>query len=225
MMATLKKHSTASSLMVLSHIACKPSLSGSTATTPSTRITSVCSHGVDDHLLMRPSPQSISLSPIPTDGRIQVQDPCAAETNVITYYDQPTLFSGWSIIADPNHARYMLQLLRFDGALEPRMYLYYKPPMMLPSESSSPTSIARNLTRAFRSLAIMDGRSIQSVSKPTRRIWRTIANIKQRLRDGLRDAARRARHVRVAAVIVCGRSAASLLLASQKRYGQSFLSL
>ena len=137
MMDTLKKHSTASSLMALSHIACKPSLSGSTATTPSTRITSVCSHRVDDHLLTRPSPQSISLSPIPTDGRIQVQDPCAAETNVITYYDQPTLFSGWSIIADPNHARYMLQLLRFDGALEPRMYLYYKPPMMLPSESSS----------------------------------------------------------------------------------------
>ncbi|KAL7009885.1 Reversal of tor2 lethality [Cystobasidiomycetes sp. EMM_F5] len=79
------------------------------------------------------SNNSITLNPIESDGRIQVQDPCAAESNVITYYSQQTLFSGWSIIADPNHSRYMLQLLRFDGALEPRMYLYYRPPNMLPT--------------------------------------------------------------------------------------------
>lgn len=31
---------------------------------------------------------SLSLFPFSADGRIQVQDPCAAVTNLITYYDQ-----------------------------------------------------------------------------------------------------------------------------------------
>lgn len=31
---------------------------------------------------------SITLYPFGSDGRIQVQDPCAAQTNVITYYNQ-----------------------------------------------------------------------------------------------------------------------------------------
>jgi len=77
---------------------------------------------------------SISLTPIAADGRIQVQDPCAAETNVITYYDQPTLLNGWAITNDVNHNRYMLQLVRFDGSLMPRLYLLYRPPTMLPTQ-------------------------------------------------------------------------------------------
>lgn len=31
---------------------------------------------------------SMTLNPFSSDGRIQVQDPCAATTNVVTYYDQ-----------------------------------------------------------------------------------------------------------------------------------------
>ncbi|CAD6581801.1 MAG: Reversal of tor2 lethality [Cyphobasidiales sp. Tagirdzhanova-0007] len=76
---------------------------------------------------------SISLNPIAPDGRIQIQDPCAADTNVITYYDHSEFYSGWSITNDINHNRYMLQLLAFDGSLLPRMYLLYRPPTMLPS--------------------------------------------------------------------------------------------
>lgn len=77
---------------------------------------------------------SITFSPIESDGRIQVQDPCASETNVITYYYEPTLWSGWAITNDLNHNRFMLQLLRFDGSLFPRLYLWYRPPTMLPTE-------------------------------------------------------------------------------------------
>lgn len=75
---------------------------------------------------------SITLTPIEGDGRIQVQDPCASETNVITYYNQPTIMQGYSITYDINHNRNMLRLVRFDGAYLPRLYLYYQPPNMLP---------------------------------------------------------------------------------------------
>lgn len=37
---------------------------------------------------------SLSLFPFPSDGRIQVQDPCAATTNIITYYNQQVSSRG-----------------------------------------------------------------------------------------------------------------------------------
>lgn len=77
---------------------------------------------------------SITLEPIESDGRIQIQDPCAAETNVITYYYEPALYQGWAITNDLNHNRYMLQLNRFDGSLFPRLYLLLRPPTMLPTD-------------------------------------------------------------------------------------------
>jgi hypothetical protein len=36
---------------------------------------------------------SITLYPFSSDGRIQVQDPCAATTNIITYYNQQVRFA------------------------------------------------------------------------------------------------------------------------------------
>lgn len=62
---------------------------------------------------------SISLYPFPSDGRIQVQNPCAAVTNVITYYDQWTQFADWGIIIDYSTGNYQLRLNRFDGAKLP----------------------------------------------------------------------------------------------------------
>lgn len=65
---------------------------------------------------------SMTMDPQPfvADGRIQVQDPCAATTQVLTYYSQFSLFNGWTITVDIHHAAYMLQLYRFDGSLFPR---------------------------------------------------------------------------------------------------------
>lgn len=94
-----------------------------------------------------------------SDGRIQVQDPCAPTTEVLTYYSQFELYNGWSITIDHHHAAYMLQLYRFDGSLFPRyvftlsllefvrgadlerramgnrLYLTVRPPTMLPTTS------------------------------------------------------------------------------------------
>lgn len=65
---------------------------------------------------------SITMDPAPfvADGRVQVQDPCAATTKVLAYYSQFELFSSWAITVDINHAAYVMQLKRFDGSLFPR---------------------------------------------------------------------------------------------------------
>lgn len=76
---------------------------------------------------------SITLYPFGSDGRIQVQDPCAAVTNVITTYDQITLYADWGITVDSIKANYKLQLNRFDGAKMPPLYLIANPPNMLPT--------------------------------------------------------------------------------------------
>ncbi|OCF40789.1 hypothetical protein I317_05401 [Kwoniella heveanensis CBS 569] len=77
---------------------------------------------------------SITLYPFGSDGRIQVQDPCAATTNIITYYNQQTMFSDWGIIVDPDTMNYQLRLNRFDGAKLPYMNLIARPPNMLPTQ-------------------------------------------------------------------------------------------
>lgn len=90
------------------------------------------------------------------DGRIQVQDPCAATTQILTYYSQFSVFNGWTITIDIHHAAYMLQLYRFDGSLFPRcvslfrscsgadewrrLFLTVRPPTMLPTISLSAAS-------------------------------------------------------------------------------------
>ncbi|KAI8457717.1 chaperone for protein-folding within the ER, fungal-domain-containing protein [Phakopsora pachyrhizi] len=77
---------------------------------------------------------SLTMQPIQADGRMQIQDPCAAETSVINYYYQPGLFQSWQIYNDVHHNTYNLQLQAFDNALYPRLYLVTRPPQMLPTE-------------------------------------------------------------------------------------------
>ncbi|KAJ9092818.1 hypothetical protein QFC21_006694 [Naganishia friedmannii] len=77
---------------------------------------------------------SMTLYPFPSDGRIQVQDPCAAVTNLITEYNQQTLYADWGITMDSTRGNYKLQLNRFDGAKMPPMWLMANPPNMLPTQ-------------------------------------------------------------------------------------------
>lgn len=76
---------------------------------------------------------SLTLYPFSADGRIQVQDPCAAVTNLITYYDQTTFFSDWGIQVDSIKQQYALQLSAFDGKLLAPLYQVANPPNMLPT--------------------------------------------------------------------------------------------
>ncbi|KAH9810849.1 chaperone for protein-folding within the ER, fungal-domain-containing protein [Melampsora americana] len=91
---------------------------------------------------------SLTMQPIKADGRIQVQDPCAAQTSMITYYYQPGLYQSWQIYNDVHHNTYNLQLQAFDNALFPRLYLVARPPNMLPT-----IQLTSNSTKQKRSLS------------------------------------------------------------------------
>ncbi|KAL8286435.1 hypothetical protein RQP46_004452 [Phenoliferia psychrophenolica] len=90
------------------------------------------------------SGQEINTTPFSADGRIQVQNACAAQTSVISYYDQKNLFKSWSI--GPWRSKTMLQLGRYDGALLPRMYLVSTDPSqyMFPTQALTNSSNTLN---------------------------------------------------------------------------------
>ncbi|WVQ84911.1 hypothetical protein IAT38_007074 [Cryptococcus sp. DSM 104549] len=95
---------------------------------------------------------SISLFPFSSDGRIQVQDPCAATTNIITYYNNQVLFSDWGIVVDIPSGQYTLNLNRFDGAKMARMFLVAKPPNMMPTQILTGVNASGQTTSRKRSL-------------------------------------------------------------------------
>ncbi|KAF8601393.1 hypothetical protein BDV93DRAFT_235213 [Ceratobasidium sp. AG-I] len=75
---------------------------------------------------------SISLTPFGQDGRIQVQDPCAAVSDVITLYNQTEYMSRWRRFQDPLYGA-KLHLFQFDGAPLAPMFQVYNPPQMWPT--------------------------------------------------------------------------------------------
>jgi len=75
---------------------------------------------------------SMILNPFPSDGRQQVQDMCAAKSNIIQQFNQTTLFQSWRIFDDPQRGP-KLQLYEFNGAPDSPMYLISPTPNMLPT--------------------------------------------------------------------------------------------
>lgn len=102
---------------------------------------------------------SMTLIPFSTDGRIQVQNRCAAVTNIITYYDQHTVMQDWGITVEPSTGRYRLILNRFDGAKLPYMYLIAKPPNMLPTQILTGRNASGQTITRKRSVADLFKRS------------------------------------------------------------------
>ena len=82
---------------------------------------------------------SIVGNPFAPDGRIQVQNPCARQSNVITQFNTTLLFSSWRIFSDPQRGP-KLQLYAFDGAPLSPMFLKANPPNMLPTQTLSANS-------------------------------------------------------------------------------------
>ncbi|SPO25766.1 related to ROT1 - molecular chaperone in the endoplasmic reticulum [Ustilago trichophora] len=84
---------------------------------------------------------SITLTPFPADGYVQVLDPCGAQTSSIYHYSEFELISSWYNFQD-NHpgfkpagtSAYALQLQSFDGSKLPQMWLRNRPPNMLPTK-------------------------------------------------------------------------------------------
>ncbi|CAK9785992.1 putative cell wall organization and biogenesis-related protein [Cutaneotrichosporon oleaginosum] len=77
---------------------------------------------------------SIVLHPFESDGRIQVQNACAAVTTNVYYYAETVTFKDWGITIDQSTANYKLQLNAFDGRKMSPLFLIARPPNMLPTE-------------------------------------------------------------------------------------------
>lgn len=83
---------------------------------------------------------SLTLTPFPADGSIQVLDPCGAQTSSLYHYSEFELISSWYNYQD-NHpgfmpagtSAYALQMQQFDGQKLPLMWLRNRPPNMLPT--------------------------------------------------------------------------------------------
>lgn len=84
---------------------------------------------------------SITLTPFPADGYVQVLDPCGAQTSAIYHYSEFELISSWYNYQDnhpgfmpPGTSAYAMQLNAFDGSHLPMLWLKNRPPNMLPTK-------------------------------------------------------------------------------------------
>lgn len=84
---------------------------------------------------------TLILNPITVDGRQLVSDPCN-DKGISTYsrYNQTMTFNSFYVQLDSYHGMYKLQLYQFDKSLLQPLYLAYRPPMMLPTETLNPTT-------------------------------------------------------------------------------------
>lgn len=84
---------------------------------------------------------SLVLTPIEIDGRRLYSDPCNDNgVSVYSRYNQTELFLSFDVSIDDYHGRYKLQLYAFDGAPLQPLYLSYRPPMMLPTNTLNPVT-------------------------------------------------------------------------------------
>lgn len=110
---------------------------------------------------------SLSLTPIPVDGRQLLSKPCDYEKGIYTRYNQSELFKvrayfksqeplkeytliaqpqQYEVLTDPYHGIPRLNLYEFDGTPMQPMYLVYSPPEMLPTTTLNPTTASATAT-------------------------------------------------------------------------------
>lgn len=87
---------------------------------------------------------SLLLEPFDVDGRQLLSQPCE-DGGVSTYtrYNQTEVFRNYELSVDQYHGRYKLQMYAWDGAKQQPLYLAYRPPMMLPTQTMNPTDSAQ----------------------------------------------------------------------------------
>ncbi|KAG0132609.1 chaperone for protein-folding within the ER, fungal-domain-containing protein [Tuber indicum] len=93
---------------------------------------------------------SIVLHPIMVDGRQLYSDPCKHSTSIYTRFNTTEVFKRWEIFVDEYRGMHRLNLYKFDGAPMNPMYLAYRPPQMLPTQTLNPTVSAPKATRASK---------------------------------------------------------------------------
>ncbi|CDK29615.1 unnamed protein product [Kuraishia capsulata CBS 1993] len=110
---------------------------------------------------------TLILTPFEVDGRQLLSEPCS-DNGVSTYsrYHQIEKFRSYALSVDSYHGRYKLQLYESDGSAMQPLYLAYRPPLMLPTQTLNPTSaseataesvsnkVKRSLENRFRTNAV-----------------------------------------------------------------------
>ncbi|KAL8812778.1 MAG: hypothetical protein Q9200_000787 [Gallowayella weberi] len=90
---------------------------------------------------------SLILNPFAVDGRQLMSDRCTYENAVYTRYHQQEIFKHYEVLSNPYDKAQRLNLYGWDGAPMNPMYLAYKPPQMLPTQTLNPTSAAATGTQ------------------------------------------------------------------------------
>ncbi|KAK2734193.1 Reversal of tor2 lethality [Myotisia sp. PD_48] len=81
---------------------------------------------------------SLVLTPFADDGRQLISDPCKNDKSSYYRYNQTEIFERFEVQNDPFHNVQRLNLYKFDGSPMNRMFLIYKPPQMLPTQTLNP---------------------------------------------------------------------------------------
>jgi len=82
---------------------------------------------------------SILYFPIASDGRQRVLNTCSPQSDVTQQFNQTFWMRGWEIVQDPLLGA-ELQLYEFDGTPVNPLYPYANPPIMLPTETLTPST-------------------------------------------------------------------------------------
>lgn len=100
-----------------------------------------------------PGNGSIILDPFAIDGRQLISSPCTYETSILTLFDPgSTLLKTYQASTDGFHNVPRLDLFGFDGAPLQPLYLAFKPPQMLPTQTLNPTAASEPTSKVKRDM-------------------------------------------------------------------------
>ncbi|KAI9704798.1 MAG: Reversal of tor2 lethality [Candelina mexicana] len=102
---------------------------------------------------------SLTLTPFGVDGRQLQSKPCSYSNSILTRFNQTEVFQRYEAYVDPYHNIQRLNLFRFDGSPLNPMYLAYKPPQMLPTQTLNPTSTGTAAPKATTGSKVRRGLS------------------------------------------------------------------
>lgn len=91
---------------------------------------------------------SLTLNPIPEDGRLETDNPCYDTTATVQQYNQTEQFVQWTTQIDAHRNAWSLQMYGFDGTPLAPMYLAFDPPQMQPTNMISTNSTLKKLSSA-----------------------------------------------------------------------------
>ncbi|PYH96529.1 hypothetical protein BO71DRAFT_396995 [Aspergillus ellipticus CBS 707.79] len=93
---------------------------------------------------------SMDLTPIAVDGRQLLSDPCESPKGAYTRYNQTEHLKSFRVSVDPYHGVQRLDLNSFDGSPMHPMYLVYRPPQMLPTDTLNPIGTGKPKAKGKR---------------------------------------------------------------------------